>query len=248
MISSNKPIVLNAPSSKSMSHRAMLMAGLAQGESSLTNVLDSDDLTHTKMCLEAMGAEISESNSMLKVKGVGAKVSAAPGQIIDLNVGESGTTCRLIAGIAAAGQGSFRISGRGRMHQRPIKSLADALTPLGIKFSYENIAGCPPVIIDTQGFPGGELSISMEESSQYLSGILIGSIMAEKDTIINITGKKVVSWPYVNLTLQVMDEFGCSPEIQVIKKGYWTTVQASEVEKAEPGKIRFIVRPAVVAG
>lgn len=242
------PIVLNAPSSKSMSHRAMLMAGLAQGESTLTNVLESDDLTHTRMCLEAMGAKISRSGSKLQVKGIGGKISAAPVQIIDLDVGESGTTCRLIAGIAAAGQGSFRISGRGRMHQRPIKSIEDALIPLGVRFLYEDLAGCPPVVIDTQGLPGGEISISLDESSQYLSGILLGSIMANTDTIINLVGKKVVSWPYVNLTLQVMDEFGCGPEIQVMENGKWNSISASEVKKAEPGKIRFIVQPAIVTG
>ncbi|WP_045215661.1 3-phosphoshikimate 1-carboxyvinyltransferase [Desulfonatronovibrio magnus] len=241
-------IILNAPSSKSMSHRAMLMAGLAQGESILSNVLDSDDLTHTRMCLEAMGAQFDSSGSRLVVKGLGGKVSAAPGQVVGLDVGESGTTCRLIAGIAAAGKGSFKISGRGRMHQRPIKSLADALMPFNIIFSYQEAHGCPPVIIETQGLPGGELSISLEESSQYLSGILLGSIMAEDEMVINLTGSKVVSWPYVNLTLQVMDEFGCGPEIQVEESGKWVSVSASQVKEAKPGKIRFIVRPLTVAG
>ncbi len=239
------PIILRAPSSKSMSHRALLIAGLAEGESRLKNVLASDDLTHTRTCLQAMGTEIYESGPDLLVRGVGGKISAHPGKKVLLDVGESGTTCRLVAAIAAAGEGVFEIYGRGRMHQRPVKSLETALGPLGVDFRYSGLDGCPPVIISSQGLPGGVIDISLDDSSQYLSGILLASTMARDQVIINIAGSKVVSWPYVNLTLQVMEEFGLVPAIQVFENNSWKTVPASGITKARPGQVRFIVQPMV---
>ncbi len=228
-----------------MSHRALIASGLARGESRLSNVLQSDDLVHTRKCLEALGVEISGSGRDLRVKGINGKISAPEDCRVSLDVGESGTTCRLIAAVAAAGKGEFEISGRGRMHQRPIKSLDNALTPLGIRFTYQGIDGCPPLTIISNGLPGGEINISLDESSQYLSGILLASSMAGDVLTINLTGKKVVSWPYVSLTLQVMEQFGLVPQIQVLDNSSWKEVQPSQVKRAQPGKVRFIVHPAV---
>jgi len=239
------PVILKAPSSKSMSHRALLVAGLADGLSRLENILFSDDLSHTRMCLQAIGAEIFESGPDLMVRGVGGKISAAPGQKVLLDVGESGTTCRLVAAIVAGGKGEFEIIGRGRMHQRPVKSLDTALSPQGVGFKYSGLDGCPPLVISSQGLPGGEISISLDDSSQYLSGILLASTMAGDEVVINITGQKVVSWPYVNLTLQVMEEFGCIPEIQFFENSQWKSVRPSQIRQVEPGKLRFLVRPMI---
>jgi 3-phosphoshikimate 1-carboxyvinyltransferase len=237
------PVILKAPSSKSMSHRALLVAGLADGLSRLGNILFSDDLSHTRMCLQAIGAEIFESGPDLMVKGVGGRISAAPGEKVLLDVGESGTTCRLLAAIVAGGKGEFEIKGRGRMHQRPVKSLDTALSPQGVVFKYSGLDGCPPLVISSQSLPGGEINISLDDSSQYLSGILLASTMAGDETVINITGQKVVSWPYVNLTLQIMEEFGYVPEIQFFENSQWKTARPSEIRQVEPGKLRFIVRP-----
>lgn len=246
-MNSTEPIILNAPASKSMSHRALLVAGLAHGSSRIKNVLESDDLSRTRMCLEALGVEITGSGSDLNVKGIRGKISGEPGRTIRLDVGESGTTCRLVAGIVAAGEGEFEISGLGRMHQRPIKSLDTALTPLGVDFRYQAMDGCPPVVISSKGLPGGEINISLDDSSQYLSGILLASTMARGIVTINIAGQKVVSWPYVSLTLQVMEEFGCVPEIQVLENSLWQKTDALEITAVQPGRVRFMVRPMIFA-
>ncbi len=243
MNNNTEPFVLNAPPSKSMSHRALLVAGLARGESRLSNILVSDDLTHTRACLQALGADISDADGDIVVRGVSGNISARNGQTVLLDVGESGTTCRLVAAIAAAGRGSFEISGRGRMHQRPIRSLEAALAPLGVDFQYLGLDGCPPVLISSSGLSGGETDISLDDSSQYLSGILLASTMAEDRLTINIAGQKVVSWPYVNLTLQVMEEFGIVPEIQVWQQKAWHKAGAQQIDKVEPGQVRFIVSP-----
>ena len=133
-----------------------------------------------------------------------ASLGAADANAADLNVGESGTTCRLLAGVAAAGRGRFRIHGEGRMHERPLGEPARALAPLGVAFHFEEKPGYPPVVVETTGLPGGEIAVSLEESSQYLSGVLLAAPLARGPLTIGIGGSKAVSWPYVSLTLQAM--------------------------------------------
>ncbi len=243
MSKSTEPVILKAPASKSMSHRALMAAGLARGESRLKNMLDSDDLKHTRMCMAALGAEIAESGDDLLVKGVDGRIDVPEGRTVFLDVGESGTTCRLMAGIAAAGRGRFEISGRGRMHQRPIKSLEKALSVLGVRFSYKELDGCPPVVIRSSGLPGGVVDISLEDSSQYLSGVLLGTVLARSETVINVVGERIVSWPYVHLTLKIMNQFGSFPEVQILSGSGWENASPEQVRTVEPGKLRFIVHP-----
>ncbi|MBT8762616.1 3-phosphoshikimate 1-carboxyvinyltransferase [Desulfohalobiaceae bacterium Ax17] len=244
----DRVIHLNAPSSKSISHRALMVAGLAVGESLITNLLASEDIAWTRACLEKLGVGFEDTEDGLKVKGLGGKIaSAASAQAstepLVLNVGESGTTCRLLTAIVAAGQGSFQIQGQGRMHERPIDALELALKEQGVTFFYLQNAGCPPFILHTGGFRGGKIEISMEQSSQFLSGLLLGASMAKERTVITVSGRKIVSWPYVGLTIKVMQEFGLGPEIEILENGTWQTKPLDEIDEIVPGRIRFIVTP-----
>ena len=95
-----KPVIdITAPSSKSLSHRALICAALAGGESLLEGVLDSQDLTRTAQCLRQLGAIIEPQSSKLFVRGIGGKAGASTAEPVSMNVGESGTTCRLMAGV-----------------------------------------------------------------------------------------------------------------------------------------------------
>ncbi len=238
-------IRLNAPPSKSVSHRALLASGLAQGRSRLKNVLASEDLLRTKDCLQALGSQIWGEDSRLEVQGIAGNIMSPTGEPVQLDVGESGTTCRLIAAIVSAGRGSFQISGRGRMHQRPIQSLGQSLESQGVVFNYLEQPGCPPVRIETGGLAGGNISVSLQESSQYLSGLLLAGTMARAPLVISVCGDKVVSWPYVHLTLKVMDSFGNAPMLELLQDGAWSQVSPDEVDRVEPGRIRFRIEPGV---
>jgi len=241
----HKKITLNAPPSKSVSHRALLAAGLAQGTSELENVLVSEDILRTRDCLAALGAVFSGTDSEPVVKGLGGRIKGPFLDPVKLDVGESGTTCRLLAAIVSAGQGSFEISGAGRMHQRPVKSLGQSLEGQNVRFKYLGLDGCPPVRIETSGLPGGLITVSLDESSQYLSGMLMAATMAGSSLVINIGGKKVVSWPYVNLTLQAMQRFGNPAQLQTLQEGQWRHADPDRIQHVEPGKIRFVVQPGV---
>jgi len=240
-----QPIACTAPASKSLSHRALICAALAQGESHLTGVLESQDTEHTMACLTACGAGFTRvAAGEYLVRGMVNGPASTAGATADLNVGESGTTCRLLAGVVSAGMGRFRIHGEGRMHKRPLGEPARALSPQGVRFHFEDQQGYPPLTIETSGLPGGEIDVRLEESSQYLSGILLAAPLAKTALTIGISGTKAVSWPYVSLTLQAMRDFGTPAVVELLHKGVFTPVNDATVTSAKPGELRFCVSPA----
>ena len=238
-----------APPSKSFSHRAVIAAALARGTSRLTGLLDSQDITRTRACMAAMGADFHpQSDGSLIVSGVAGRPQGgdpegdAPAL---LDVGESGTTCRLLVAVAAAGTGVFEVRGEGRMHDRPIGELVRALLPLGVEILYLEKSGCPPLHIAARGLRGGEAAISLEDSSQYLSGLLLAAPMAAAPLTINISGQKTVSWPYVAITLSMLADFGVPFAVETLEGDEaWKKADWRALTDVVPGRTRFVMQPA----
>lgn len=130
------------------------------------------------------------------------------------------------------------------MHDRPIGQLTQALEPLGPVFEWDEKPGYPPFVIRTEGLSGGDAAISLEESSQYLSGMLLAAPLAKRPMVIGIGGDKVVSWPYVSLTLMAMADFGVEVLVEALEDGFWKSKAFTEVTDVAPGKLRFAVEPA----
>lgn len=246
-----EPIIIQAPASKSLSHRTLIAAALANGTSEISRILDSDDITRTRGCLTACGASIKEKDGMLVVTGMeeGPKGGNADGKHKDdepheLYMHESGTTCRLMTAVAAAGKGTFKVHGAPRMHERPMGELTDALTKLGTKFNYDDNAGFLPFVMTSRGYTKSKVDITLEESSQYLSGLLLGAPLTDHEMTITVTGKKAVSWPYVALTLRIMEDFKAGFEVEIKKNRRWEPVPWRSIKAISPGKIRFKVKPS----
>lgn len=237
------PVVISAPASKSVSHRMLICAALAEGESQVTGVLESQDLERTRACLTAMGAEIAGRDGDYLVRGVAGVPRGGTAEPAVLDVGESGTTCRLIVAVAAAGQGLFMVSGRGRMHERPIGELTRVLEGLGTGVDFPGRPDCPPVRITASGLSGGTAGITLEESSQYLSGLLLASPLASGPLTILVTGQKAVSWPYVAVTLSAMRDCGVPVAVETRHGGDWIATAPEAITRAEPGRLRFLCRP-----
>ncbi|MFW6415062.1 MAG: 3-phosphoshikimate 1-carboxyvinyltransferase [Thermodesulfobacteriota bacterium] len=234
---------ITAPPSKSVSHRAAIAAALSRGESRLFNMLDSDDINRTLECLQSLGTVITgDKDKGLSVQG-GGLLFGSRGRTVDLNVGESGTTCRLLTPVAALAGDPCRIHGEGRMHERPVGELAEVLQAQGAEIEWLQNRGYPPFIISSKGLFGGEMQISLEQSSQFLSGLLLAAPFAETRSTIHISGDKVVSWPYVALTLQVMEQFGAYAKPQVLQGSDWEDVDRDADPEITPGRIRFQVDP-----
>lgn len=238
-------IAITAPASKSVSHRMIIGAAMAAGDSTVSGVLESEDLARTIGIFNECGAKIYRQEAgVYTVTGCCGTPAGGMDKPVSCDVHESGTTCRLLTGVLAAGLGKFRIHGAPRMHERPIKELANALSSLKVEITYEGTEGCPPVVLDTDGLKGSEVSISLEESSQYLSGLLLAA-PSTRGLTINLVGNKAVSWPYVGLTLDAMELFGITFRVETLEGSEWVEKDWRTFETAVPNKTRFIVKPGM---
>ncbi|GAU08452.1 3-phosphoshikimate 1-carboxyvinyltransferase [Desulfoplanes formicivorans] len=234
-------ISITAPASKSLSHRALICAALSTSEAVVENVLASDDLARTREGLAALGARFRLSHNAMHVQGVPTR--HLPDDTVDLFVGESGTTCRLLAGVLAAFAGTFRMHGAGRMHDRPMTALIQALSQWGVSFTFEDKQGFLPLIARSPGTLGDTIAIDISESSQFLSALLLAAPCAPTSVTISLAGTKVVSWPYVALTLQVMEDFGVHVDVQTKTGNLWESVDWRSLRAVSPESVRFRVKP-----
>ena len=196
---------LTLPGSKSYTHRALVAASLASGDSLLTNALDAEDTRFTAQALERLGAGIDWREDGVRVQGAGGRWQPVLGPIY---LGNSGTSMRFLTALAALGQGEYRLTGSPRLCERPQGELLEALAQLGVRTFSERGDGCPPVVVQG-GLQGGRAKLSGAISSQYLSALLFIAPLAPQGVEIEITGD-LVSRPYVNLTLDVLGDFGIS--------------------------------------
>lgn len=191
------------PGSKSITNRALLLAALADGESRLEGVLQSDDTRHMREGLEALGiAIVDEDATTWIVQGGRARLRAPAG---DIFVGNSGTTVRFLAALAALVPGPVTLVGDAHMATRPIADLVDALRRLGVRVDCET--GCPPLTVHGGALPGGLVTMRGDRSSQYLSAMLMAGSLADAPIEIAIEGS-LVSRPYVGITERMVTDFG----------------------------------------
>jgi 3-phosphoshikimate 1-carboxyvinyltransferase len=197
--------VLTLPGSKSYTHRALMAAALAAGVSTLSNALRAEDTELTAQALAQLGAGIDWQGTRLKVTGRNGRWRPVP---LPIYLGNSGTSMRFLTALVALGEGEYLLTGSERLCQRPLGELLTALQALGVKAVSEKGDGCPPVRV-TGGLIGGKASLSGAISSQYLSALLFIGPLAPAGLEIEVTGD-LVSRPYVDLTLEVLSDFGIS--------------------------------------
>lgn len=202
--------MIRPPGSKSITNRALACAALAEGESALTGALDSEDTQVMADCLRRLGIRVvhDPAAATFRVQGCGGKIPATDAELF---VGNSGTTVRFLAAIVCLGQGRFRLDGTPRMRERPIADLLASLTALGADVKSESGTGCPPVIVEARGLPGGAAAVRGDVSSQFLSGLLIAAPYAQRPVELVVEGE-LVSKPYIRMTLAVMRSFGARVE------------------------------------
>ncbi|NLD37423.1 MAG: 3-phosphoshikimate 1-carboxyvinyltransferase [Desulfatiglans sp.] len=201
---------VSIPGSKSLTHRALIAAGLADGKSTLRSFLSCEDTLYTASTLQKLGINIDVTGNITIVHGNGGRFHQSNiKQTIDL--GNSGTSYRLLLSVVALARGEFLFTGSDRMKQRPVAYLVDALKSLGVDSSYPDKKGFPPVLINASGIKGGKVKIPGDISSQYISSLLLSGPYAESEIIIEVEGE-LVSRPYIDLTLDVMKDFGVDVE------------------------------------
>jgi 3-phosphoshikimate 1-carboxyvinyltransferase len=188
------------PPNKSYSHRAIFLATLANGKSTLQNVLLSRDTLATVNACKEFGAKIEINDSTVTVESTGKIIP----QTSQIDASNSGTTIRISTAIASLSDKIITLTGDTSLQKRPMQSLLDALTQLGVKCTSTD--GKPPVTV--KGIPnGGNTRISGSISSQFISALLISSPKMKNGITLEIDGD-LVSKPYLDSTIAIMKKFG----------------------------------------
>jgi 3-phosphoshikimate 1-carboxyvinyltransferase len=201
-----RPSRVRVPGSKSLTNRALIVASLADGPSTLAGALDSDDTRVMVDSLQKLGIQVDHDRaaSVIRIEGCANKI---PANEADLFVANSGTSLRFLTAMVATASGTFRLDGSPRMRQRPVADLLQALNGLGADATSDLDTGCPPLTVKASGLDGGYAFVKGDVSSQFLSGLLMALPYARETTSVEVEGV-LVSKPYVAMTLAVMDAFG----------------------------------------
>ncbi|GGE61918.1 3-phosphoshikimate 1-carboxyvinyltransferase [Paenalcaligenes hominis] len=225
---------VHLPGSKSISNRALLLAALTPGITSLTGVLASDDTRVMIDALNQLGVEaIKVSESVYQIHG-GTPFNHAHA---DLFLGNAGTAFRSLTAALAFLGGDYTLSGIPRMHERPIGDLVEALQGAGARIDYLETSGYPPLKI---GQPTIDLSqpirVKGSVSSQFLTALLMAAPIAVAQTqtelVIEVEGT-LISQPYIAITLDMMEKFG----VLVRHDEHWQRfVIQSDAQYVSPGE------------
>ncbi|GFY90334.1 RNA 3'-terminal phosphate cyclase/enolpyruvate transferase, alpha/beta [Actinidia rufa] len=206
------------PGSKSLSNRILLLAALSEGTTVVDNLLNSDDVHYMLGALRTLGLHVEEDSAIKRavVEGCGGlfPVGKESKDEIQLFLGNAGTAMRpLTAAVTAAGgNSSYILDGVPRMRERPIGDLVTGLKQLGANVDCFLGTNCPPVrVVGKGGLPGGKVKLSGSISSQYLTALLMAAPLALGDVEIEIIDK-LISIPYVEMTLKLMERFGVTVE------------------------------------
>ena len=205
---------VSVPGSKSVTNRALLMAALSDGKTTLNGVLFSDDSRHFLDCLISLGfdVDINEEKKIVSVVGCNGEI---PQKTARIDVGSAGTAARFITAMLALSEGEYVINCSEQMKARPMDSLFDSLTKLGAEFEYLEEEGHLPAKVMGRGKKcAGEkcvTQVDISKSTQFLSALMMAGCMIKEGLDIVITSEKTTG-SYVLITSSMMRDFGCMVE------------------------------------
>lgn len=212
------PIDTSVPGSKSITNRALLIAALANGKSTLQGVLFSDDSRYFMQALIDLGFDvfIDEDNCRVEIVGCGGKIPCTNTKSISMNgesqvdatvyVGSAGTAARFLTAYLGLSKGMYRVTASEQMKKRPMKELLVALEEMGSQIIYEEEPYRFPFRIGNFQCKTNRVVVDVDKSSQFLSALLISSVLLPENFEIDIKGEHGMA--YVNMTLQMMRQFG----------------------------------------
>ena len=233
------------PGSKSISNRVLLLAALASGTTAVHDLLDSDDTRVMLDALEQLGCTVERAGAdpaaVTRITGLGGRLGTPRAKLF---MGNAGTAMRPLTAALSLLGGDFELSGVPRMHERPIGDLVDALTQLGCQIDYLGNPGFPPLRLRPTPPQALQLDAPIkvrgDVSSQFLTALLMALPLAThgagraagRDIVIEVVGE-LISKPYVNITLNLLERFG----IHVRHDGWQRFTIAAGSQYRSPGDI-----------
>lgn len=202
-----QPLRTAVPGSKSITNRALLLATLADGISTLHGALFSEDSRHFLKCIKDLGffTEDNEADHIIRVKGLGGKV---PLKEAYQYVGSAGTAARFLTAFLGISKGIYHMDASQQMRRRPMAPLLASLQELGCHITYDEKDGCFPFTLHGNGFGADEISVDIGHSSQFLSALLITSCLSPHPITIQVKGTHGMS--YIHMTQKMMEQFGAA--------------------------------------
>ena len=220
------------PGSKSISNRVLLLAALCDGQTTVRDLLDSDDTRVMLQALRQLGCGVVVDGTTAVIDGLGGRARQPRAELF---LGNAGTAMRPLTAALAVLGGDYALSGIARMHERPIGDLVDALRALGCSVQYLGQDGFPPLHI---GQPNLKLDqpipVRGDVSSQFLTALLMALPLAARaqDIVIDVVGE-LISKPYIEITLQLLARFG----VKVQRDGWARFVIPAGSRYRSPGEI-----------
>lgn len=207
---SEKPhIEVTVPGSKSITNRALLLAALSEGKSVLKGVLFSDDSRVFMKALQILGYDvvIDEEKAEVTMMGNGIHI---PKRKAEVYVGSAGTAARFLTAMLALSGGRYEMTSSEQMKGRPMRPLLMALESLGAQFTYQEKPYSFPFIIEgrTRNKSENKVFLNIDESSQFLSALLLSGVFCPEGFTVELTGKRDAK-AYVKISMKMMEAFGC---------------------------------------
>jgi len=200
------------PGSKSISNRILLLAALSRGSTEIKDLLASDDTLVMLMALQQLGVkweQVADTQDYV-VHGVDGVL---PVHQADLFMGNAGTAIRPLTAALAVLGGDYTLHGVPRMHERPIGDLVDALNEVGMRIEYTGNPGYPPLHIRRGMLSAHRMKVRGNVSSQFLTALLMAApLMAKSEVMVIEVEGELISKPYIEITLNLMQRFGVTVE------------------------------------
>jgi 3-phosphoshikimate 1-carboxyvinyltransferase len=204
-------IHVSVPGSKSITNRALLLAALSEGKSVLKGVLFSEDSRVFMEALQTLGyaVDIEEEKREVSIVGQGCHI---PVSDVSVYVGSAGTAARFLTAFLALSGGRYEVTSSEQMKGRPMRPLLEALEQLGAEFEFqEKPYSFPFTICGRREVSCGKVELNIDASSQFLSALLLSSVLVKDGFLVQLTGKRDAK-AYVKISMKMMEEFGCTME------------------------------------
>lgn len=233
---SDKVLNIEVPGSKSITNRALLLAVLANGESTLNGVLFSDDSRHFMECVKELGFEtdIDEENKRVRVKGLAGELPVKEGKIY---VGSAGTCARFLTAYLGLSKGTYYLDSSEQMKKRPMAPLLKTLSCMGTKVEFKEREGYFPYVLSSDGVTSTDIEVDINVSSQFLSAMLISACATNETINICVTGEHGMA--YIDMTIAMMKQFG----VDVKKKDNVYTIDKGSCYNS----LNYMIEPDVSA-
>ena len=222
---------IRLPGSKSISNRVLLLAALSHGQTTVHDLLASDDTAVMLSALKHLGCSVTQSGETAVIGGLGGQLAQHKATLF---MGNAGTAMRPLTAALALLGGEFELSGVPRMHERPIGDLVDALRQLGCSIDYLGNDGFPPLRLRP-----GQLKLDQpifirgDVSSQFLTSLLMAlPLVASRAIHIEVVGE-LISQPYIEITLNLLKRFG----IHIEREGWQRFTIPAGSQYQSPGEI-----------